>query len=81
MTNPTEQDIDAAIAGIYEIKLGDDLNVHSYAFKPEHKQTILAALQQHAKAVEWMPIETAPKDETLFRCRDINKPHVTGEPK
>jgi hypothetical protein len=27
----------------------------------------------------WQPVETAPKDETLFRLRDKTKPHETFE--
>lgn len=36
------------------------------------------ALSQPGVA-EWQTMETAPKDETLFVCRNKNKPHVTYE--
>ncbi|MCP4258440.1 MAG: hypothetical protein GY774_13215 [Planctomycetes bacterium] len=44
---------------------------------------ILKALEQSAGRItpveQWQPIETAPKDESLFVCRDKRKPHVTFE--
>ena len=40
-----------------------------------HEETIRHALE----SMKWRPIETAPKDETIFVCRNKKKPHVTFE--
>ncbi len=46
-------------------------------------KAILKTLEQSAGRItpveQWQPIETAPKDESLFVCRDKRKPHVTFE--
>jgi len=42
-------------------------------------QKLCEALDRLEKQGEWQPIETAPRDETLFLCRDKEKPHVTFE--
>lgn len=45
-----------------------------------HAEAILQAARAYREMQsQWMTMETAPKDDTLFLCRKKSQPHVTFE--